>query len=240
MPHNRYYLNTPLSVGSTVSLDGEEGHHLVRVMRAREKDIVELINGQGQLALCTVEKIEKQKGILRIDDVVQEEQPTPSIILALSYLRPSSMEWAIEKATELGATTFWLFPAARSEKKEFSAHQQERLKAIIMSACKQCGRLYLPEIIYKKELTKLDLCKETEGMSPFLCEIDAPYLRSEKAHQNDSLLLFIGPEGGFSDQEKQALLTLKGLQTVRLHPNILRAETAPLAALSILYSQVRS
>lgn len=240
MPHNRYYLNTPLCVGSTVSLEGEEGHHLLRVMRAKEKDLVELINGQGELASCTVEKIEKRQGILRINDVIHEKRPTLSIILALSYLRPSSMEWAIEKATELGATAFWLFPAARSEKKEFSAHQQERLKTITMSACKQCGRLYIPEIIYKKELTKLDLSKETTGMTPLLCEIDAPYLRSDQSNQESSLLLFIGPEGGFSDQEKQALLQLKGIQTIRLHPNILRAETAPLAALSILYSQVHS
>ena len=239
MPHNRYYYNTPaFSLGTTLSLEHEEAHHLIRVMRARPKDQVELMNGLGELALCTVERIEKEQGFLRINSVHQEPRPTLSVIVALSLLRLNALEWALEKATELGATHFWLFPAARSEKKELSLHQQARLRTIILSACKQCGRLYIPEIIFKQELSSLNLNKETAGMIPLVCDPQAPSIEALMLDTSSQpLILFIGPEGGFTKEETEMFKKVQHTHFIRLHPYILRAETAPLAALSILFSK---
>lgn len=234
MPHNRYYLDTPrLTIGDTVSLGQQEEHHLIRVMRARPGDTIELINGKGELALCSVKKTENQKGILQIDSVTTEP-PLSSITIALSLLKPSSLEWAIEKGAELGATSFWLFPSCRSEKKELSSHQKERLKAITISATKQCGRLYIPEITYKQELKKLDLNNEIQGAVPLLCDLKAPFLASINLKTQNPLILFVGPEGGFTEEERSIVMGLPNAVSICLNPNILRAETAPLAALSIL------
>ncbi len=153
MPHNRFYLDAHFDENATLSLSGDEWHHL-RVLRSRQGEIVELINGRGQLAEAEIVALKKNDAELSICRITQEKAAPPPLILAQAIPRMSHLEWIIEKGTELNATAFWLFPGMLSEKETLSDSQQARLKGLCISAVKQCGRLDMPEIILKPPLVQ--------------------------------------------------------------------------------------
>jgi len=223
MPADRFYTDSELV--SNLNLTGTEFHHLAHVMKIREGEEIELVNGKGSLAKAKVISISKHAASLHILSLETSPIGTPYILLAIPLMRPAKLEYIIEKGTELGADGFYLYPAQHSEKNTLSPNQLERLEHIAISAMKQCGRLDLPPI---KVLKKLD----------DVFEMDATFLFGDtKTNQNKEIpekrpLIFItGPERGFSEKEDQ-LLEKKGIG-VTLHKNILRAETAPIAALCI-------
>ncbi len=225
MPQDRFYLNAPFQIDQAVELEEPEFHHF-KVLRILPDEEIDLVNGRGDLAIARVLKIAKHSAHLQILSFTHIPAPTPPIILALALLRMNRLEWAIEKATELGADSFFLFPADNSEKSDLSLNQLERLRHLAISALKQCGRLYLPSFTLAT-LSKillhpaLILYGDTHPDAPLI-----PITTTE------STLFISGPEQGFSKHEKE-LLQEKG-KGVKLNANILRAETAPLAALSIL------
>ncbi len=224
MPAERFYLDADLS--DTVTLEGTEFHHLAHVMRVRIGDTVELVNGRGSLAQGKVTSLSKQSATLEILSSAQSPLPPPHLFLAVPLLRPAKLEFIIEKGTELGADAFFLYSAHHSEKEGLSPNQKERLQHIAISAMKQCGRLDLPPI---------HLVSQWEE----LFEIPATHLFGDTrptakpiSPKKEKVLFITGPEKGFSEKEVKSL-DQKGVG-VRLHKNILRAETAPLVALCLL------
>jgi 16S rRNA (uracil1498-N3)-methyltransferase len=215
-------------------LTGPEFHHLKHVLRVRTGEEIDLVNGRGTLARARVEKIEKESAHLVILHQSQHPKPTPSCRLGLALIRMERLEWAIEKGTELGAEAFYLFPADGSEKKQLTEHQLSRLRLIAIAALKQCNRLYLPEIQIVQSMEET-IPSDAEfffgDVSP-----DAPWLTPFLTHQQ-SLFFISGPEKGFSQREEDWLK--RHGRGIKLHENILRAETAPLVALSLM-SQKRS
>ncbi len=228
MPANRYFAPTPLTPGSEILLSDTEWHHLSKVLRNREGDLVELINGLGQLAEGEV----IGQGRLRVTALLEEAPLPPSVTLVLALQRMHHLEWAIEKGTELGASAFWLFPGQQSEKTSLSSNQQERLHHLTLAATKQCGRLHLPSIDRRPPLLDWETLPGmllTGSLSK-----EAPYLGTFPLEEGP-LFFLVGPEKGLSLQEKTFLKERLSAKEVRLHPHILRAETAPLVALSLLY-----
>ncbi len=237
MPHNRYFIDTPLQENTPVSLSGDEYHHLARVSRIKKGEKLELVNGKNQLAVATVLELQKNHAALQITHVV-EKTPPPPLILAQAITRMNHLEWIVEKAVELNATALWLFPGNLSEKDLLSHNQQERLKHLSISAMKQCGRLDLPEILLKAPLTEW---KPIEGTLLFGdTSEDAPYFWDAKLPKAlpSPIVLFIGPEKGFDPKEVSFLTQTLKAKGIRLHPNILRAETAPLVGLSLIQSLI--
>jgi 16S rRNA (uracil1498-N3)-methyltransferase len=233
MPHNRYYLDAPLEENSHVALHGDEHHHLSRVLRSKKGDTVELINGRGALALAKVIVLGKQTTELSIQNLVEQKTPPPPLILAQGLPRMNSLEWIIEKGTELGVTAFWLFPGMLSETQHLSETKQKRLNHLCISSMKQCGRLDLPSLLLKPPLLQWG---PTEGTLLFGdTDPNAPYLWDlPLSHPPLPITFFIGPEKGLDPQETHFLTHTLKTTGVRLHPNILRAETAPLTALSLI------
>jgi 16S rRNA (uracil1498-N3)-methyltransferase len=233
MPHNRYFIDSPLNQHSSVTLSGDEWHHLTRVLRARQGERIELINGKGQLAEATVEQLKKNEAELIVGAVISKP-PLPSLILAQAIPRMNHLEWIIEKGVELNATQFWLFPGHLSEKESLSDTQLRRLELLSISAMKQCGRLDLPPIHLKAPLTRWArqegtfLFGDTDESAPYLWDIDFSSPLSKP------IVIAIGPEKGFHSKERSYLIDSLHAKPVRLHRNILRAETAPLVALSLL------
>ena len=218
MPQNRFFANNPLLIDSLIQLDEKEQHHL-RVMRKQRQDHIEVINGKGILA-----KVQIFAHGLKVI-AVEEETPPPHIILCQALPRMNRLDTILEKGTEIGMREVWLFPGERSEKKELSKNQLERTDHVLKAALKQCGRLHLPILKMMPPLAKWPelpgqlLYGALEGGKP----LPAP---KEPIH------FFIGPEAGFSPGEEK-LLFEKG-QAVSLNPAILRTDTAPLVALSLL------
>lgn len=216
MPVERFYIDAPLQ--GLLNLEGPEHHHLVHVLRIRIGEEIELVNGKGSLAKAKVESLGRSSATLRILSSQTTPLPQPHLKLALPLMRPSKLEFVIEKCTELGADEFLLYPAHFSEKEDLSEHQMERLKHIAISAMKQCGRLDLPPI---RLVSFSDLLTADTLLFGDLHTDEKP------TPQTGSLVFVTGPEKGFFEKELQALKS-KG-QGVRLHRNILRAETAPMA-----------
>lgn len=232
MPQNRYFLDSPFHVPSDVLLTDEEAHHLNRVMRNKEGDKVELINGRCQLATAVVLGVEKKGIRLRLLAITEQDRPPRTLIICQAFPRFNRLETLVEKGTELGMTALWLFPGQLSEKKELSSTQLTRLKGIAVAAMKQSGRLDLPPLMIHPPL---DQWKHLEWPAYFgdLNPEAPPLLSVLNQEAPDNLLFFVGPEAGLNSVEENHLRRLQA-KGVRLHTNILRAETASLTALSVI------
>lgn len=233
MPHNRFYIDAPLITQERVLLEGEEAHHLVRVMRGRVGERVELVNGKNQLGIATIATVQKKVELL-ITQVTETPAPLFKVILCQGLCRSNRLDTIIEKGTELGMHELWIFPGELSEKKEMSSNQIKRNEGIAISAMKQSGRLDLPKISFAPPLLKwesLDYPSYFGDTSP-QAPLFLSQLQTEKPEKG--VLFFVGPESGFSKEEERHL-TILGAHGVKLHPHILRTDTAPLVALSLLY-----
>lgn len=237
MPAERYFIKQSFSDGQFATLTGSEFNHLAKVMRTRTGELVELVNGQGQLAHARVEEILKNEAMLAISHVMQEKPRSTKVILAQALVKPNRLDLILEKGTELGVDEVWLFPGQNSLKSDLSSNQSERLHAIMIAAMKQCGRLFLPRLVQMPPLKKWPALSGIAffgDVSP-----DAPLLAQalQESPQASSILFFVGPESGFTQQEIDELKGRK-VKGVKLHQNILRTETAPLVALSLIEHQL--
>ncbi len=228
MPQNRFYVDDPLLPNSRPFLENNEWHHLVHVMRMQEGEEVELVNGKGTLAVAKVAALEKRRAQLHVLHATKENQKPPQIILGIPILRPSKLEWIIEKGTELGVDAFWIYKSELGEKKGIPI---ERLSALTIAAMKQSGRLFLPHIELLSDFSELFRTEATI----FFGDAQGGALLENLSFPT---LFITGPEGGYTAKER-AMLLEKG-KRVRLNPHILRAESAPIAAASILsYLNIR-
>lgn len=239
MPAERFYIDGEIHPQAKIILQGNEFHHLAKVMRKQKGDLIELVNGKGTLAIATVQEVRKDQAILLIDEAKTEPLLSPRLILAQAITKPDRLAFILEKGTELGVDAFWFFPGHLGQHKELYPQQQERARALTIAAMKQCGRLTLPSIELKPVLEKWPLI---EGQS-FFGDLDpeAPWLGSKEASPSSvyPIIFFTGPESGWSDKEVH-LLKEKGAKGVKLHHNILRTRTdrASIVALSLLQFRI--
>lgn len=232
MPHYRFFIDIPLQQQKECFLEGSEYHHMAKVMRLRVGDEIELVNGTGYLANATLVHLEKQHAVCLIKKALFEQPQKNPFIIAQAILKGSSLELIVEKNTELGAHSIWIFPAIYSEKKVVSEHPLERLRKHTLSALKQCGRLYLPEIRLFSSLTEVLKRPEIEVLYGDLSPSALPLSKTIR-DPNKTTVFVVGPEQGFHETEL-TLLRDHGAQGVSLHKNILRAETASIAASACL------
>jgi 16S rRNA (uracil1498-N3)-methyltransferase len=232
MPHERFFTDQPLD--DRVTLEETEFHHLCRVMRAREGDEIELVNGKNALAEAKITTIGKRHVELEITRVIHGPPPKRPVILAQGIPRLNRLEMILEKGTELGVTEFWLFPGMLSEKETFSPNQHKRMEQILIAAMKQCGRLDLPVISLKSPLVQWKECPgtlffgDTSAKAPWLWQHSTPL------PEHSPVVLFIGPESGFDQREVSHVQGTLGAHGVKLHSNILRTDTAAITGLSLL------
>ncbi|MCB1107361.1 MAG: 16S rRNA (uracil(1498)-N(3))-methyltransferase [Chlamydiia bacterium] len=219
MPHDRFFLDALLD--KDVSLTGDELYHLSRVMRKKEGDRVELVNGKGMLAEGVISSLSKGEAKIHITFSKIVEPLLPPIHLVQALPKMSHLEMVVQKGTELGASHFHLYPSALSEKKELSPNQWKRLQTIIIGAMKQCGRLDLPSLSWG--FPPLEGNAYFGDLSPSAVPL-----------KNVSLpaTIIIGPEKGFTHKEVEELR--KKAKGVLFSPYTLRAETAAIAALAVL------
>ncbi|NDD58285.1 MAG: 16S rRNA (uracil(1498)-N(3))-methyltransferase [Chlamydiae bacterium] len=234
MPDHRFFLEEQFQKNYQVYLEDAELHHLQHVMRVKEGEVVEIINGKGDLAQAVVKRFEKHKASLEITQLSSEPLPSHKLILAQAIPRFPRLEYILEKATELGVTEFWLFPTVGSEKKDFSPSQWQRMHQILISALKQSGRLHMPSLEIKPPL---DVWPKP-SMSGFYGSTDPkapPFSRLLSQGLSKDYLFVIGPEKGLT-QGEISLCETYSLKGVSLNPNILRVDTAAISAISILSS----
>lgn len=233
MPINRFYKDAILISDEVIFLEDQELHHLSHVVRTEVGETVELVNGKGQLALAEVASISRKRADLKVLSVDDHPEPSWNTALALGIPRINRLDMVVEKGTEIGVSKLLLFPGDNSEKKEIFENQLGRLKAISIGAMKQCGRLYLPEITLLPPLKKWKSFPENAFFGDLSPNAPLLYEALQKKPRPAAACFFVGPESGFTKAEI-ALLEAAKVKGVSLNNNILRTDTAAIAALTIL------
>lgn len=213
-----------------VQLSGEESHHLRRVFRKRRGDVIALSNGEGVLAEAVIENDSAQRISCRVRNL-RKIPPPPDhrIHLALSLIRPNRMDWAVEKLAELGIGSIQPLLCRFSSIKTFKV---EHLRKIAVSAMKQSEQAYLPELLsplsFDKFLRQLPPPESRLRLIAHHAE-DAVSFKQIALKPGQEILLAVGPEGGFSEEEV-AQAKESGFQPLNLGDQVLRSETAAVVA----------
>jgi 16S rRNA (uracil1498-N3)-methyltransferase len=221
--------------GNRAVMEGETAHHLARVLRAQPGELYELSDGH-RVCLARIESVKRDRVEFSLTEELPAHDSKIRITLLLSIVKFDAFEWALEKATELGADTIVPLAAARSEKALLAAgpKRAERWKKILLEASQQSRRLRLPMLL---PLAKMEeaFSSYKNGLRLLLSERpEAPPLRAVLEGQTAAAVaLAIGPEGGWTEPEFQAAQH-NGFQEASLGGLILRTETAVIAALASL------
>ena len=233
----RFYCPLPLIAHTEITLPEEVSHHLVRVLRCEPGTRFFLFNGEGGEHAAELIEAGKKTSRAQLLDFHAENRQSPLLThLGLVMSKGDRMDYAIQKATEMGVTEITPLSSERCELRlrgeERADKKLEHWRRVAISACEQCGRNILPLI--HEPATLADWMK---GVQAELRLVLAPAVNGAlPAAAPASVAMLIGPEGGLSENEiTQAMQT--GFQPWQLGPRVLRTETAPVAALAVLQSR---
>lgn len=228
---SRFFVDAPLSLGRH-ELPETQAHYMARVLRLAVGDKVQLFDGSGVEFLGELVEISKKTVFVALHEQIAGLAESPlQLHLGQGLSRGERMDWAIQKATELGANAITPIVSERCEVRLKDERADKRLahwRQIAISACEQCGRSVLPVI--HPPLTLAEWLAHTDAaLKLVLHPVAEPLTSHEKPA---SLAFLIGPEGGLSDAEVQQAQKA-GFLAARLGPRVLRTETAPVVALSV-------
>ncbi|MES2288596.1 MAG: 16S rRNA (uracil(1498)-N(3))-methyltransferase [Pseudomonadota bacterium] len=224
----RLFVETPLSDGLALALDGPQAHYLTHVMRLKPGARVRLfddISGEWQAEITAVGK---RDATLQIVAHLGPREAVPDLWLGAAPIRRARYEFAVEKVCELGVARFTPVLTRRAVVDRVKA---DRLRAHMVEAAEQCGRTALPML--DAEMKLADWLKALDGRTLFFADEagGAPAREAFIANPGSAAIL-IGPEGGFDDSERALVAATSGAVPISLGPRILRAETAAIAAVS--------
>jgi len=237
--------------GELVTLAGEMARYVTRVLRLQEDDKISLFNGRGAEYLCTIKEVKGKNLILSVmEKRVINRESNLRITLCQAVPKGKKMDFIIQKATELGVHSFAPFVSSRTifrPDKRDGEGKVKRWEKVALEAARQCGRNLVPAvkaISSMEEMLKTVRPGKGDGILKIMLwegeetrSLDDLVSKAESSRGKDlspeEVVVLIGPEGGFSDDEAAAA-SEEGFLTVSLGKRILRTETAGLAAVSIL------
>ena len=219
--NHRFFVPDGIEIGATIALPDEERQH-ARVLRVRDGEEVEVFDAAGRNYVGRFDG----SGIVVFKETVNRE-PATAIHLAMSIIQLDKFELVLQKATELGVQSFIPLITDRMELRiDRVRGKEERWRKIVLEAVKQSGRSRIPPV---EQPIKFDEAIKRAGQK-IVFDADAP---SSTTDHRQPTTIFIGPEGGFSERELD-LARNAGATLERLGPRRLRAETAALAAVTII------
>lgn len=224
----RLYVKRTLSEGAALTLDGPPANYLANVLRLEAGAQVKLFDDRTGEWLAGIKEAGRKRVSLRVIERLREREQVPDVWLLFAPIKRGRIDWLVEKATELGAAR--LIPVM-TERTIVDKLNLDRLHAHAIEAAEQCERTALPELAMPQKLQRvlrewpedraLYFADEKGGESLFVAAMPGPSA------------ILIGPEGGFTDREREAIRALPQAKAVSLGPRILRADTAAIAALSV-------
>ena len=232
----RLYVEHPLGEGQSVPLTQPQAHYLFGVMRLGRGDAVTLFNGRDGEWRAEVVEAGKRGGMLDCTEQSGVQKDPPDLWLLFAPIKKARTDFIVEKAVEMGAAR--ILPV-QTEFTNSERIRRDRLQAHAVEAAEQCGGVFVPEV---KDLSRLDrlLADWPEGRQLMFCDEalagGSSVLSDRLAGQPWAIL--IGPEGGFSDAERDRLKGLEFTHPVALGPRILRADTAAVAAMTLWQRQL--
>ena len=228
MSNIRLFFSNLLSANLTDKLDKSQSHYLTKVMRVKENDVFSLFNkdGEWQAKILGI-----TKGIVTFETTKQlrQKENTKDLWLAFSPIKSNYQNFMIQKATELGVTKFLPIIFDRTVVRKIN---KERLEKIVIEASEQSNRINVPLI---ESAQNLDNFLKMSSMDLIFTDLNSDNKKIDRSKLTDKpICIIIGPEGDFSETEREKILSFKGVQAVKINENILRSETAVISTISIL------
>lgn len=227
----RLHIPQPLSAGAALAPTLDQSRYLTQVMRLKAGDELLVFNGKDGEWRVSVAEVLKKGVVLKAEEQVRVQITPPDVHLVIATVKKAALEFAVEKATELGAARIRLITTARTQPQHL---RLDRLDAIAEESAEQTGRLDVPPVDKPQTLAalldgwdasrRLMFCDETGG---------APAIPALQAVGAGPWAILIGPEGGFTPEERDRLRALPFTTAVSLGPRVLRADTAATTALTL-------
>ena len=227
MSNIRLFFKESLSLNLTDKLNKSQSHYINKVMRIKENEVFSLFNNTGEWEAKILD-ISKSIVEFNITKQLRQKEKTKELWLAFSPIKSNYFNFMIQKATELGVTKFFPIIFDRTVVRKIN---KERVEKIITEASEQSNRISVPSIEDPQNLKSF----LNNDMDLIFTDLNSKnkklYL---KKLTNNPTCIIIGPEGDFSEVEREKILTFKGVQPIKINENILRSETAVISAISII------
>jgi 16S rRNA (uracil1498-N3)-methyltransferase len=224
----RLFVRQALSEGAPVELDAGQANYLGNVMRLGAGAELHVFDGSSGEWLARIAEAGKKRMTLSVERKTREAEAIPDVWLAFAPVKRTQTDWLVEKATELGVAR--LLPVI-TQRTVAERVKLERLQSITIEAAEQCRRTRLPDIDEPLPLAHLLKHRDASRTLYFADEGGGEW--APDAFTPGLALILIGPEGGFTEEERVAIRAAPNAIAVSLGPRILRAETAALSALAV-------
>lgn len=233
----RLHVTAPLGTGATVPASDDQFHYLAHVLRAEPGTDILLFNGTDGEWRARIEFPTRKKIVFSLLELTRPQPPQPDLVYLFAPLKVGRMDYLVQKAVEMGAG---ILQPVMTRHTQGKAPPSEKIVANVLEAAEQCGVIAVPEVRPAARLDdvlsgwdpdrRLIYCDEgEESQNPL------PVL---KGIVERKLALLVGPEGGFSEEERQTLRALPFVTAIPLGPRILRADTAAVAALAVVQAAI--
>ena len=222
-----FFLDT-LSANMIDKLDKNQSHYLNKVMRVKENEVFSLFNKEGEWE-AKVLGIFKNIVEFKIIKQLRQKETTKELWLAFSPIKSNYQNFMLQKATELGVTKFLPIIFDRTVVRKIN---KDRIEKIVIEASEQSNRINVPTI---EEAQDLNGFLKKNSMNLIFTDLNSNIKKIDKSKFTDKpVCIIIGPEGDFSETEREKILSFKGVQPININENILRSETAVISAISIV------
>ncbi len=229
----RLHVDEPLAPGGVIDVSGTQAHYLINVMRLKVGDAIRLFNGQDGEWLCVIETVGRRAIRLVCREQTRTQQPAGDLHYLFAPLKQARLDYMVQKATEMGAG---LIRPVLTRHTAVRQVNPRRMRANAIEAAEQCNLLTIPDIEPVAELAAV-----VDGWDPnrrlIFCDEAAPVaspIVALAALEPGPLAVLIGPEGGFSEEERARLRSLPHVTAISLGPRVMRADTAAVAALALV------
>ena len=221
-----FFLNS-LSVNMNGKLDKSQSHYLTKVMRINENEVFSLFNNNGEW-VAKILRISKSIVEFKVIKKLRQKEKIKELWLAFSPIKSNYQNFMIQKATELGVTKFIPIIFERTIVRKIN---KERFEKIVIEASEQSNRINVPLIEPSQNLDNL----LKNSMDLIFTDLNSSNTKLDKSKfTNKPVCIIIGPEGDFSEAEREKILSFRGVQPFKINENILRSETAVISAISIV------
>ena len=228
MSNIRLFFPKSLSLNLTATLDKSQSHYVIKVMRIKENEVFSLFNISGEWE-AKILGISKSIVEFNVTKQLRQKENFKELWLAFSPIKSNYFNFMIQKATELGVTKFLPIIFDRTIVRKIN---KERLEKVIIEAAEQSNRIQVPNI------------EDPQNLRDFLNKNDVDLIFTDLNSKNNKVdlkkltskptCIVVGPEGDFSESERDEILSYKGVQAIKINENILRSETAVISAISII------
>ena len=228
MSNIRLFFSATLSADMINKLDKSQSHYLNKVMRIKKNEVFSLFNKNGEWEAKILE-ISKSIVEFKITKQLRQKENFKELWLAFSPIKSNYQNFMIQKATELGVTKFLPIIFDRTVVRKIN---KERLKKIVIEASEQSNRINVPTI---EDAQNLNGFLKKNSMDLIFTDLNSNSEKIDKSKLTDKpVCIIIGPEGDFSEAEREEILSFNSVQAIKINENILRSETAVISAISII------